>query len=190
MGKKEWKIKVEAIKDKRILNNFIKELEKGKNAQRNILIFKMGIYTGLRISDLIKIKITDVKNKTEFTIIEQKTKKQRKVYLHSVLTDLTEYLSTLDDGEVWLFGNYWDKSKHITSNQYYKILQKVAVTLELDYIGTHSLRKTFGYHYYQEYKDIATLMTIFNHSSPKITLLYIGVTDEEIRDSLKQFRII
>lgn len=187
--KKEHKIKVEAIRDKKVLNEFIKALDTGKNGKRNVLIFKLGLTTGLRISDIIKIRVENVRGKTEFELIEQKTNKKRKVYLHNVLTELTEYLNTLDDDQVWLFPNTWDKSKHITANQYYKVLQKTANSLELDYIGTHTMRKSFGYWYYKEYKDVATLMTIFNHSSPSITLKYIGITEEEIKNTLKDFKI-
>ncbi|BDP82253.1 hypothetical protein EfmAA290_29290 (plasmid) [Enterococcus faecium] len=46
-----------------------------------------------------------------------------------------------------------------------------------DDIGTHTLRKTFGYHYYKKTRDIATLMFIFNHSSQAITKRYIGITE-------------
>lgn len=187
--KKEHKIKVEPIRDKETLNEFINELGKGKNGRRNILLFKIGLTTGLRISDIITIKIDDVKGKTEFELVEQKTGKKRKVYLHNALTELTEYLNTLNDDHVWLFPNTWDSSKHISSNHYYKILQKVAKNLNIDYIGTHTMRKSFGYWYYKEYKDVATLMTIFNHSSPQITLTYIGITDEEIKNTLKDFKI-
>ena len=48
----------------------------------------------------------------------------------------------------------------------------------LDEIGCHTLRKTFGYHYYQKTKDIALLMYLFNHSKAEITLRYIGITDD------------
>lgn len=189
MKNKNHIIKVEPIRDKKILDDFIKELEKGKNGKRNSLIFKLGLSTGLRISDIIKIRIKDVRGKTEFELIEQKTNKKRKVYLHSVLTELTEYLNTLDNDQVWLFPNSWHNNKHISSNQYYKILQKIANTLGLDYIGTHTMRKSFGYWYYKEYKDVATLMTIFNHSSPIITLRYIGITEEDIKKTLQNFKI-
>ena len=46
--------------------------------------------------------------------------------------------------------------------------------------GTHSLRKTFGYHYYKNTKDIATLMQVFNHGSQNITLRYIGIEQEDL----------
>lgn len=54
-----------------------------------------------------------------------------------------------------------------------------------DGIGTHTMRKTFGYWYYKQSKDIATLQSILNHSHPEITLRYIGITDEEIENSLQ-----
>jgi integrase len=56
-----------------------------------------------------------------------------------------------------------------------------------DGIGTHTMRKTFGYWYYKQTKDVAKLQIILNHSHPRITLKYIGITDEEIEDSLNDF---
>ena len=52
-------------------------------------------------------------------------------------------------------------------------------------IGTHTMRKTFGYTYYKVTKDVATLMDIFNHSSQAVTLRYIGITEEAIENSIK-----
>lgn len=51
------------------------------------------------------------------------------------------------------------------------------------------MRKTFGYHYYQRTKDVATLQEICNHSSPKITKRYIGIRQDEIDESLNDFRL-
>ena len=54
-------------------------------------------------------------------------------------------------------------------------------------IGTHTLRKTFGYHHYQQFKDVAILQKIFNHSSPQITLRYIGIEQDQIDESYSNF---
>lgn len=54
-------------------------------------------------------------------------------------------------------------------------------------IGTHSMRKTFGYHHYQQFKDIALLQKIFNHSSQLITLRYIGIDQEQIDYTYNNF---
>jgi integrase len=71
----------------------------------------------------------------------------------------------------------------------YKILRKVAERFHLDEIGTHTLRKTFGYHFYQQTKDVAMLQEIFNHSSPAITLKYIGVNQDSMDRAMTKFKI-
>ena len=69
-------------------------------------------------------------------------------------------------------------TKPITRVQAYRILNEVADKLDVAEVGTHTLRKTFGYWHYQQYKDVAILQDIFNHSSPSVTLRYIGITDD------------
>lgn len=54
-------------------------------------------------------------------------------------------------------------------------------------IGTHTLRKTFGYHHYEKFKDVVMLQKIFNHSSTEITLRYIGIEQDEIDESYVNF---
>ena len=54
-------------------------------------------------------------------------------------------------------------------------------------IGTHTMRKTFGYHHYQQFKDVVLLQKIFNHSSPQITLRYIGIEQDQIDYSYNNF---
>lgn len=61
--------------------------------------------------------------------------------------------------------------------------------IDLEAVGTHTMRKTFGYHYYKRTKDVATLMEIFNHSAPSITKRYIGITQDEIDKSLEDFML-
>ena len=67
--------------------------------------------------------------------------------------------------------------------QAYRILNDVARLVGIkDKIGTHTLRKTFGYHAYNNGYDIAIIQKLFNHSSPSITLRYIGITQDEMDD--------
>ena len=58
-----------------------------------------------------------------------------------------------------------------------------------EHVGTHTLRKTFGYHHYQKFKDPIILQKIFNHSSQRITLTYIGIEQDEIDYSYKNFKL-
>lgn len=71
----------------------------------------------------------------------------------------------------------------------YRILYDAADFLGRDDIGTHTIRKTFGYHNYKQFKDVAISQEIFNHSAPSITMRYIGIRQDEINESLADFRL-
>jgi integrase len=67
-------------------------------------------------------------------------------------------------------------------------LNKAAEMVDIeDGIGTHTMRKTFGYWYYKQMRNVAKLQMLLNHSHPEVTLKYIGITEEEIEDSLIDF---
>ncbi|EOH83325.1 hypothetical protein UAS_02340 [Enterococcus asini ATCC 700915] len=187
MGQKM--INVKPIKDKELLNQFGKELKKGKHGKRDYLVMAIGIKTGLRISDILNLKVSDVKNKIQTEIVEIKTGKKRTLHLKSLTSNIIDYLNTEHSAESeWLFPSPTDSSRQLASHQYYKILQKVADNLGLDYIGTHTLRKTFSYFFLKQNKgDIVTLMKILNHSSQAVTLRYAGIEEEDIKAKLEDF---
>lgn len=181
-------INVKPIKNKAVLSQFASELLKNKHGQRDYTIFVFGIFTGLRISDILNLKVSDVKGKLKADIVEQKTGKKRTLNLMQLTNQIIKYLDEEHDGKSeWLFPSPRDSNKHLTTHQYYKIMQKTAESLGLDYIGTHSLRKTFGYTYYKKTKDLSSLMKILNHSSQSVTLRYIGIEEEELQSSLDNF---
>lgn len=65
-------------------------------------------------------------------------------------------------------------------------MRAIAELAGIDYsIGTHTLRKTFGYHYYRETGNLALLMDLYRHSKPEVTLLYIGITDDDRRAAMQ-----
>lgn len=182
------KINVKPIKDKEVLKNFASELLRNKHGQRDYTIFVFGIFTGLRISDILNLKVNDVKGKLKTDIIEKKTGKKRTLNLMQLTNQIIIYLDEEHDGQSeWLFPSPRDNTKHLATHQFYKIMQKTAESLNLDYIGTHSLRKTFGYSYYKRTKDLTSLMKILNHSSQSVTLRYIGIEEEELQSSLDNF---
>ena len=156
-------------------------------ADRDVMLFLLGINTGLRISDLLKLKVNNVKNKTSFIIQEGKTKKKRHVNIKTIFNDVQKYVATKDNGS-FLFPSQ-KRTNPITTTQAYRILESAGEWLGRDDIGTHTMRKTFGYHYYKATKDMASLQELFNHSSPSITKRYIGITQEEIDQSLEGFRL-
>jgi len=154
-------------------------------SERDYILFLLGINTGLRVSDLLKLKVKDVKSKKKIIIKEGKTEKPRTIQLANIYEELNIYIGTLKSE--WLFPSR-KGDKAISRIQAYRQLNKGADMADItEGIGTHTMRKSFGYWYYKQYKDVAKLQLILNHSHPEITLRYIGISDEEIENSLNDF---
>lgn len=177
------KITVEPIRDKKKIEA-MKAYLKGKNL-RNYLLFVLGLNTGLRISDLLELKYSDIFTENNnfrehLTIKEEKTEKTKKIKLNNTARKaLKEYMSVY-----YLTGNdYLFKSKkggRITRVQAYRILTEAAKAVGIEDFGTHSLRKTWGYWTYSASRyNIGLIMDMFNHSSPAITLRYVGINQDQ-----------
>ena len=175
---------VEPIKKKSDLRKVEKYLFK-KN-KRDFLLFEFGINMGLRISDILKLNIENVKGKNYICLYEQKTSKYKQIPINPKIKFLIKnYIKNKND-ETPLFstinGNRMDR---ITA---YRILNNACKETGLKInIGTHTLRKTFGYHFYKKFKDIIMLQKIFNHSTPNVTLRYIGIEQDEINKKYMKF---
>lgn len=152
------------------------------------VIFAIGVNTGLRVSDILALNVRDVKGKNKVTIREKKTKKYKQFPLNSKLLFLLNlYLQTKSIDEPLFVG---DRYKRMCRSQVYKVINKACRYVGLDVaVGTHTMRKTFGYHHYKQFNDIALLQKILNHSSPAITLRYIGVEQDEINLSYSNFEL-
>jgi site-specific recombinase XerD len=178
---------VQPIRDKKALETMKKLLK--ANSPRDHCLFVLGINSGLRISDLLTLKVTDVadekgKIKDRITLREKKTNKLKDFPLGETSRKaLKEYLDTLDAGpDQSLFASR-KGSGPITRQQAYRILNDAARAIGIkEKIGTHSLRKTFGYYAFQAGVDITRIQKLLNHSSPSVTLAYIGITQDELDD--------
>jgi Site-specific recombinase XerD len=170
---------VEPIRSKKQINA-IKGYLKNKNL-RDYLLFVLGINSGLRISDLLTLKIGDVKEIDRITIREKKTGKPKDFPLADTCKKaIQEYLADIEKDSGWLFKSR--KGEYpITRIQAYRIINKAARAVGIkDAIGTHTLRKTFGYWAHKNGADITKIQKLLNHSTPEITLAYIGITKDEL----------
>lgn len=157
-------------------------------SERDYVLFLMGINTGLRVGDLLRLKVADVRGKKRVTVQEGKTRKPRIIYLTNIYEGVESYVSSLKASE-WLFPSR--KGKHpISRIQAYRQLQKASDMADItEGIGTHTMRKTFGYWHYKQFKDVAELQMILNHTHPKVTLRYIGILEEEVEQNLMAFKL-
>lgn len=181
---------VQPIRDKELIKD-VAEYLKNRN-ERDYVLFAMGIYTGLRISDLLKIRVRDVQGVEHLVVTERKTGKSKRVKLSPTVREIiNDYLANREPERYeFLFKSRNRKNRPISRERAYAILREAAEAFDMKSIGCHSMRKTFGYHVYKNTKNVALLQDMFNHSAPEITLRYIGVnqdTHDKAIDSLDFF---
>lgn len=153
--------------------------------KRNFLLFVTGINTGLRISDILKLKVKDVRDKTEIKLRMTKTKKVITVEINNTLRK--HYKKVLD--ESYNDNDYLIKSRNgfnkaISRERAYRILKEVGLKYGIKSIGCHSMRKTFGYYLFETSGKIEYVQKALGHSNSQVTYRYIGLEDEELRQHL------
>ncbi|WP_033934804.1 site-specific integrase [Limosilactobacillus mucosae] len=162
-----------------LLNNF-------KSGRRNYTIFQVGKATLLRVSDVLRLKQADVFDdygaiKQHAFIKDKKTGKRNTLYLKPVMMDLVMYQQWLkrngyEGTTEWLFPSTTRPQKHIDERQFYNVMAKVGDLLDINYLGTHTMRKTGAYRVYvQSNYNIGLVMKLLNHSSEAMTLAYLGL---------------
>lgn len=160
-----------------LLNNF-------QFGRRNYTIFQVGKATLLRVSDVLALRRNEIFDddgsiKKNAYIRDKKTNKPNILYLKPVKQDLLDYYAWLQKNNIrseWLFPSTTHHDRHITEKQFYKIMAKVGDLLGINYLGTHTMRKTGAYRVYtQSNYNIGLVMTLLNHSSEAMTLKYLGL---------------
>lgn len=166
----------------------IKKVEQvlASQSKRNLLLFVLGTNCGLRISDILSLNVADVRNKSHIQIVERKTGKFKKLPINDRLKPMIEEFVKGRKNVEPLFLSHWGhRLDRVTA--YYIIRNACEEAGIQANVGTHTMRKTFGYHHYQQFKDVVILQKIFNHSSSQITLRYIGIEQDQIDDSYSNF---
>lgn len=155
--------------------------------QRNYVLYMCGIYLGLRISDILSLRVMDFKS-DKLTISEQKTNKTRSIFINKKLRKaLDEYTRDMKNTDL-LFPSRkktkTGKKKALTRKGAIDILKDAAREVGYDEpIGTHSLRKTFAYNYYDNKPErLPELQRLLGHAKQLDTLRYLGL-DQELFDS-------
>lgn len=168
-----------------LLNNF-------RYGRRNYTIFQVGKATLLRVSDVLALRRNEIFNddgtiKKNAYIRDKKTDKPNTLYLKPVNQDLIDYLQWLNENKIqsdWLFPSIKHPDRHITEKQFYKIMAKTGDLLGINYLGTHTMRKTGAYRVYtQTHYNIGLVMSLLNHSSEAMTLKYLGL-DQVSREQM------
>lgn len=196
-GERQTVYPIKTHKDIIAMANWLYEHKNNKY----VLAFTLGINLGLRANELLDLKmnqvfspdgsvrlIEDEENTSDgIDIYQSKTKKHRTVFLNAACKDALEWAFPIKGAylhsEEYLFPSR--EGGAIQVGTFRKVLKEAAAACGLKQnIGTHTCRKTWGWHQYKYNSekanlDITMLQRAFGHSSPEVTLRYLGITDEE-----------
>ncbi len=190
---------VEPIRDKRKITQ-IKNQLRGEGRARDLLLFTVGVNSALRISDLLQLSVGDFLDtagslRSEFTLKEQKTGKRYVLTINDSIREAWQFYAATHGDVVQcrdnaVFFNLKSGSGSIQRGQAWRLIQSLCkdVGLNGEY-GTHTLRKTWGYHARLAGVDLATIMQKFNHSRLDITMRYLGITDDEMADVARRLNL-
>lgn len=137
----------------------------------NRLAMRVALHTGLRISDVLSLKKSDIEKGPQFGITESKTGKRRRVNLTEPLwRELCECC-----GNVWVFQSRTDPEKHRSRQAVWRDVKRAEKALRLPQnIGPHSARKVYAVHVLKDYAgNIDKVRRALNHSRDSTTMIYV-----------------
>lgn len=186
--KKGDRIKVQPIRNTKDIESIRKLLS---NNTRDLLLFCLGINNGVRCGDLLKLKVNQVKylkSGETLTIVEQKTGKENVIMVnkscHKVLKQYLDEMKPNDDD--YLFKSKKGQNQPLSVGTVNVMIKNwcSSINLKGNY-GTHTMRKTFGYIQRTKFGvGWELLCKRFNHSSPSVTMRYLGIEDKEVNGIL------
>jgi len=162
------------------------------------LLITIGVFTGLRISDLLQLRFSQFVNTEILTIQEQKTKKTRRIKINADLKEIVERVKgkmEITNPDQFIFVNKYGTKpidKSYVNVKLKEILKQYDIVLEGN-VSSHIFRKTLGNRVLRlnNYSNEAVilLMELFSHSSPAITKKYLGIREREIHDVYDSIRL-
>jgi len=178
----------EPIRDRKLLSELaLYWLE--RDHFRNYTLIVLGVYTALRIGDLLRLTWDDVYDRehrrfcTHIVLTEKKTGKTKTIALNKqAMGALRLYLSHKQGDFIFASNRHGDRA--ISRVQAWRIIRDTALAVKAKgRIACHSLRKTFGYFAWKSGVLPVMLMDIFNHSSFEVTRRYLGISQDD-RDKI------
>lgn len=179
---------VDAVKSKKDIAKIKRHMH-----GRDRTLFILGVSLGLRIGDLLKLKVGDLRDKSFLVIRESKTGKLRRIDFSKTVLDEVKTLKGANDDYVFESRkrNSDGGSRPISRTQAYRVLNDAVERAGIEglSVGTHTLRKTHGWLLYEAGVPLSRIMAMFNHSSEAVTARYIGITQDEITAAYKAIEI-
>ncbi len=162
------------------------------------LLITIGVFTGLRISDLLQLRYSQFENTEILTVQEKKTKKTRRIKINPDLKEIIirvrDKMGVIDPNQFIFLNRYGTKpiDKSYVNVKLKEIIKKYDIVLDGN-VSSHVFRKTLGNRVLRlnnySSESVILLMELFGHSSPAITKRYLGLREKEIHDVYDSLRL-
>ena len=174
-------------------NDFISLITRLENDKeyKFCLLISIGVFTGVRISDLLTLKYSHILDEDIFLLTEKKTKKDRSIKVNSTLKEIVQRvynkLNVSNPNELIFLNKYGTKSidKSYVNVKLKELFLKYRIKVKGN-VSTHTFRKTLGRRVVDvnDYssESLVLLMELFGHSNMGITKRYLGITKDEIHN--------
>lgn len=154
-------------------------------------VWKIGVNMALRIGDLLDLKYTDL-NLIDRTLIlkESKTNKDKQIRLNDTVLGIINRRRAEFPNDVWLFQVHSNRAsdKPVSRVSVSRVFKAVGDMFNLN-VNTHSMRKSRGKALYTAGMPIEKICKVLNHSSPKTTMAYIGITKDDVQQTYDDFQL-
>ena len=183
-------VTVDAVKTKQDIQ-LVAHLLKKYGGDMYADIWRIGINLSLRISDLLSIKYDDLDlDNRILKLKEQKTGKSKEIRLNNTVIDIVEKRRNAMPDDIYLFQVHSNRSsnKPVSRQMVARKFKEVGETMNMS-ISTHSMRKTRGFAMWNDGVPVEMISKVLNHSTPAVTMAYIGITKQEVLDTYDRYEL-
>jgi len=153
-------------------------------------IWQLGLNLALRISDLLNLTYDEFAGGETITVIEQKTGKSRTIKLNEKAQTIVKQRLLNNPNDMYLFQSVGNRAKKLQKPLSREtVARKFAEVGEIIgvHLGTHSMRKTRGWAMWSAGVPLEVIARVLNHSSPAVTMRYIGLEQADINKTYDDF---
>ncbi|MCQ1061286.1 tyrosine-type recombinase/integrase [Photobacterium sp. ZSDE20] len=168
-------------------------LEKHRSDRVFSDIWQFGLNIPFRISDLLQLRLHDCVTKERddegvlrdvIRVVEIKTSKSQKAVVNGAAWEIINRRRQAHPGDVYLFQSHSNragsKQKPINRSSVYKAFSEMGEIIGGRKIGCHTTRKSRGKAMYDQGIPIEKICSVLNHSSPAVTMKYIGIEQRDV----------
>jgi len=162
----------------------VKKMVESADNQKSRLIISLLYSTGLRVSELVNLKVEDVNflEKTGWVRRGKGAKDRLFVLSESLAKEIEEYIQ--DKGQTYIFS----KEEPLTTRNIQKIIKGTKIRAGISKkVTPHTLRHSFATHLLEQGTDIRLIQTMLGHSSLNTTQVYTHVSSEQIKKVANPF---